>query len=216
MVTLVFLGAMPRAFAADQSTCWDFDKNFVVTPLNEAPRGTSDVERTGTLPDETTQWAMLRGDVQLPIEKVMELIASQQIIRDWSVVELTVERQAPGPYLLRQLKRQTAKRFIFTVKWLEEWAYAVTEGTAAAPKTILISFQKTEGTAHMAHYCANVVLRRTATGTDVSMYNQARCTRRSADAELEAEKVYMQRLRDAAVGRFPPPAQGTKPGASGK
>lgn len=198
VAALLALTVTPSAAAAEPSLCFDFDKKYEASPIKEAPRGTADTQQTGMLPDALTQWATVRGEVPLAIERVLRLLQEQQVVRDPSVVEMTLETRNPGPYLFRQLKRQTAKRFIFTASWQEEWVYALTEGTRSAPNTVVVSYQKFEGTSHMAHYCGSIVLRRTDHGTDVSWYREARITRRSAQAEIDAMKRYLQRLRDAA------------------
>ena len=195
MLTMVLL--LIAVSARAESLCYDFAKKHEVSPLKEAPRGSQDVEQVGVMPDQSTHWATLRGDVSLPLEKVLALFRQHEVLRDPSVNEVTVETLSPGPYLFRQSVRQVAKRFVFKVSWLEDWAASVTEGTPDSPKTVVILYQKTEGTSHMQHYCASSVLRRTEKGTDVSMYQEGRITRRAGQAMLESMKLNLQRIRAA-------------------
>lgn len=195
MLTMSFL--LTAASTRAESLCYDFAKKHEVTPLKEAPApsGPQDSEQFGVKPDESTHWAALRGEVTAPLEKVLALFRQHEVLRDPSVNEVTVETLTPGPYLFRQSVRQVAKRFVFKVSWLEDWAASVTEGTPESPKTVVILYQKTEGTTHMQHYCASSVLRRTEQGTDVSLYQEGRITRRAGPAMLESMKLNLQRIR---------------------
>ena len=189
----VALGVAPSARA--ESLCFNFEKKYEVTPLREAPRGAEDTSELGVMPDKATYWAAHRGEVALPIEKVLRLLWQHEVVRDSSVVEATFQALDPGRYVLRQKIRQVAKRFIFTAEWVEDWAAAVTEGTPEAPQTVVVSSQKTEGTSHIQHLCSNIVLRRVPKGTEMSLYQEAKITRRSAETILETLKRKLSRFR---------------------
>ena len=188
---LVFL--QREAVAAEEAPCFDF-RTKVTQPLKELPKGPGDVSQNGTTADRV-YWAAARGEVQKPIEKVLAKLLDHETTRDTTISQVVVEPQEKGIYLARHKVQLTVKVLFMYIRWTEDWAYALVDGTPEAPNTIVISYQKTEGTQHMSNFCDSMVLRRTPTGTDVSQYQQGRVTGRSPQAMQEFLKTVLQRLR---------------------
>lgn len=189
----LMLGLAGSASASD-ALCFDFSKTVVTTPLKEAAPGPGDVAEQGVGPNNTP-WAALRAEVALPIEKVLERMLDHETTRDPVNKELTVERLPSGLYLARHRVRLLVKVFFYDIRWGEDWAYAVAAGTAAKPDTVVISFQKIEGTSHIQRFCGSFVLRRTPKGTEVSQYQEGRITRRVPQEMADSQQMVLRRLR---------------------
>lgn len=191
------LGLVVAAPASAVGPCFDFSAK-VTAPLREAARakGEGDATEQGTREDHTV-WAALRGEVRQPLGKVLERLLNHETTRDPSVDELRVEKLEAAQYLALHRVRSLVKPFLFVeVRWTEEWGYALAKGTAAEPEEVVISYQKTEGTSHMEHFCGSIVLRRAgAEATDVSQYEEARITGRSAQATVDGLAMVLKRLR---------------------
>lgn len=183
------------AWAASEAVCFDFSHK-VVAPIREVaanPKG-GDAEEIGTLTDNT-RWAALRGMVDHPIEKVFKQLVDYEVMRDPRNTSVEITKVPSGPYLARHRVNVLVKMLFMKVTWAEDWAFALAEGTPEKPDKIVISYQKTEGTSHIARFCDSLVLRRAANGTEVSHYQEGRITGRSSQAMLEFMKLVMTRLR---------------------
>jgi hypothetical protein len=175
--------------------CFDFSHQVLAAIREVAPNPKGgDSEEIGTLPDNT-RWAALRGQVDHPIEKVLEHLLEHEVMRDPRNTSVEITKMAPGPYLARHRVNVLVKMLFMKVTWVEDWVFALAEGTLEKPDKIVMSYQKTEGTSHIARFCDSLVLRRTPTGTEVSHYQEGRITGRSSQAMLEFLKLVLTRLR---------------------
>jgi hypothetical protein len=90
-------------------------------------------------------------------------------------------------------------RFLFLkmdLPWTEEWAYSLTEGTAQAPRRIVVSYQKVAGTTHIQRECGSYVLQaRDGATTDLSMYEEVKADRRSARDTSDMHRGIIRNLR---------------------
>lgn len=189
------LGIVNSAIAGGDALCFDFN-TLVTTPLKQIAKvpGKDNAEQ-GQLADRVTGFAALRGEAAQPIEKVLERFQNHETTREPMIKEMYVEKLDPGPYISKDRVKLVVQSFFFKIPWTEEWAYALVSGTPAKPNKIVISFQKTEGTSHIERFCGSIVLERTSKGTDVSQYHEARITRRSTQAILEALMMVLGRVR---------------------
>lgn len=188
----IFCGRL--ASAEEEALCFDF-RTKITEPLKEFPRGDGDMVHGGMTADRIA-WSFVRGDVQKPLEKMLELIVDHHAIKNPLLTEVIVEPLDKGPYLAHQRVSKTAKALFVSVQWKEEWVFALAEGTPESPQKIVISYQKTEGSKHITNFCHNIVLRRTATGTDFSHYSQGRVTGRSFQQMQDSSLKLLQRIRD--------------------
>ena len=82
------------------------------------------------------------------------------------------------------------------VPWTEEWAYSLAEGTEAAPRRIVVSYQKVAGTTHIKRECGSYELEARDDGTtDLSMYEEVKADRRSAQDTSEMHRGIVKNLR---------------------
>jgi len=82
------------------------------------------------------------------------------------------------------------------VPWTEEWAYSLAEGTPAAPRRIVVSYQKVAGTTHIKRECGSYVLEARDDGTtDLAMYEEVKADRRSARDTRDMHQGIVRNLR---------------------
>ena len=130
-------------------------------------------------------WAAVRGVVAMPIAKVYAKLLDPRNLKDMKKTRLVVRPQSQPGYLeLREIDIEVAARALLvkmTIRWTEQWAFRLIEGTAEQPLHILASYQKAAGTPHIRHQCGSYVLRaRGGDATDLSAYEEIEAKRRSA------------------------------------
>lgn len=192
-VILLTTGIATPAFASD-ALCFDFSTK-VVTPLKQIARLDKDNVEKGTVAGRNVVWASVRGEVPHPIEKVFEKILHHETVCDKKTKEAVVARLPAGEYLVRTRVSLLVQSFLFKIPWDEEWVYALAAGTPDKPDKIVISYQKVAGSSHIQRFCGNIVLERTAKGTDVTQYQEARFTRNSSQGMVESLTTILGRLR---------------------
>ncbi len=182
-----------------ETPCFDLSQP-VTKPLVEAPPGESPGDQidSGTT-NEGRVWARIRGRVAKPIERVLAMLQDHQLMRDPSIDELLVERQERGPHLARMRVHSVVKPFpLVRLEWTDEWAYTLVKGTPEAPQTIVIAYQKIDGTSAIAHFCGNLVLRRLdAATTEVYQYEEAKIIGWSQRKQAESLAELLALLRTA-------------------
>lgn len=176
-----------------------FDLSQAVTSTLDEPvseQGPDDRGKSGEKKDGRT-WARLRGRVRRPIEQILAFLQDHRRFRDPRVDELEVQRLPPGPHLARTRVHSVVRPFPFVrVEWTDDWAYTLIEGTRESPQRVVVSYQKIEGTSHIAHSCGNLVLSRIdAANTEVYQYGEAKITGRSAEDHARSFAVFLERLR---------------------
>jgi hypothetical protein len=174
---LVFLGLTTSSTSSADSTqpCFDFNST-VKAPLREAVslKPKKDNTLSGTLATpKSGLWGSARGEVNKPIQKLYEELLDHYTIKSAKKTKLRVYEQDRPGYNDFHVVMVTLPTPVMDVKWEEEWAYAVTEGSKTAPKTIVISYQKTSGTKYVPHLCGSIVLKSISpTSTDVYLYEE--------------------------------------------
>lgn len=157
------------------------------------PKGSADAgERPGGL-----VWARLVAKIDRPLAAVLAVLADPARTPDPSVDQLEVKRLSPGPHLWRLRLRSTVRPFpLVSVEWTEDLAYDVLAGSPKEPEAVLISYQKTEGTSHIAHLCGNTLLTRLdAEHTEIYQYEESKITGRDVADQAKSLADFLSLLR---------------------
>jgi hypothetical protein len=183
--------------------CFDFSKKLI--PLPKKPAILSDA----TLPRVSSKsgrmsanmfWGAARGQVGRPIQELIQEIAAHETMKSGRVTNMAVIPQETQDFLIRQQIEYTVIPFMFVkIKWTEDWAFNLMQGTKEDPKEVQIFYQKTEGTSHIKHLCGTIVLNRLDPKvTDVFIYEEAQATSRS---EEDTVKGLIGTIRTFRYGR---------------
>jgi hypothetical protein len=196
-IILCALLAVVAVSGAAFGNCFDFSKK-VETPLREpqALEKGQDATAFGKY-DNGTTWGKVRGTIDKPIDKVLQLLLDHNNTKSSRVHEMKVDKKEDPNYLARHTVYFKIKPFLFiTVEWREDWGYALAAGTPADPSRIVISYQKIEGTSHIEHLCGNIVLNKlSSTQTDVYEYEEAKATQRSPEDTVNGLLGTLKTLR---------------------
>lgn len=177
--------------------CFDFNGK-VTKPIPE-PIGrleSKDATRSGEFPSERV-WGAARGTVAKPIKDVFKKLLDPNTVKNPETQKLEIEViERPHFYAFRRVKVTINPFLFFTASWTEEWAYDIREGGFENPKSVLILYQKTEGTSHIGHLCGSIWLREiNENATDVSLYEEVNATRRSAEDTVNGHMGTLRALR---------------------
>lgn len=142
-----------------------------------------DVSSFGTDSKTNNDWGQVSGVIKKPITNLIEQLVDPKTIRDNDNTTVKVqELKIPG-FLKRFQEKIIIKPFLFiTIEWTEDWGISVKDGTLKAPKSVVVAYQKTEGTSHIKHFCGNMVLETQKDGsTGIFLYEEVQADRRSAE-----------------------------------
>jgi len=193
----VMLGNVGRAA---EPPCFDLSRGFdaPLRPPIELQEG--DHSELGTYPDGR-DWASVRAVVALPLARVYAKLLDPRNLKDMKRTRLVV-RPLPQPgYLeVRELDVEVKARALLvkmTIRWTEQWAFRLIEGTPEQPLHIVANYQKVVGTPYIRHQCGSYVLRaRGGEATDVSLYEQIAAKRRSAGDTREMLLGNLRNIRE--------------------
>jgi hypothetical protein len=180
-----------------EARCFDF-AGKVVTPLKApipaAQKG--DAYSAGEKGDGLI-WTQLRGTIAKPATRVLALLLNHDTMRDPEVDDMQVKKQTSPLYVARHAVAYEVRPFpMVKIRWTEEWAYAAAEGPAEAPTAWVISYEKTEGTSHIEHFCGNIVLRRLSdTQTDMYQYEESKIDRHDQADQTKGLRELLAKLR---------------------
>jgi hypothetical protein len=177
------------ARAADApNLCFDLSKPNTIPlrpePANYPAEGLETVEK-GLKDDasgkERIAWASLQGVVHAPLSNVLQRLQDPMTTRDPGSTEVKVTSVPEPGALLKQSIRVVVKPvFFLTIEWVEAWTFVILEGSAADPKKILISYQKTAGTSHIRRFCGSILLQKVNPNlTGISHHEEIIADRRS-------------------------------------
>jgi hypothetical protein len=200
----VFLGLSHSAFAGSDeapSLCFDLSKKntklLYPAPTRFAEEGKESKE-FGT--DELTKrnWSHVDGVVKKPIMSLYQKLLDPMTTRNAKTTRVEmVEVPTTGTLKKEHLSIHVKPVFFITVEWEEEWAYSVLEGSEASPKSILISYQKTNGTSHIRHFCGNILLKKLDDqSTGVFLVENIDADHRSAEDVYNGILVTLRILRE--------------------
>jgi hypothetical protein len=200
---LVFATALPAA--ERDGNCFDF-RTTVVTPLQPPIPLLEgrDNSAFGTRPGGVS-WAASRAVVTMPITSVYEKLLDHRNVKDMMKTTLVTTSLERPDYLqfhvVDVVVRLQALFLKLKVAWTEAWAYSLVEGTRDAPRKIVVSYQKIAGTRHIERQCGSYVLEaREGDATDLSLYDEVKARRRSAE---DTRNMHAGILRNIRVGSGP-------------
>jgi hypothetical protein len=199
----VAIAASPvLAQAADEGAgCFDVAEGFADPLIEPMPYHGADLRvEYGERPDGTA-WAATRVVVDLPPEVVVAKVRDHRNIKDMKNTELSTRDIDSADYLdLRHVDVDvTVKAALLKVhvRWTEEWAYRIVEGTPEAPRVMVANYQKVAGTHHIRHQCGSYVVRRLGPNrSDLFMYEEIQATRRSAEDTHKMHQRILTNIRE--------------------
>jgi hypothetical protein len=162
--------------------CFDFSTK-ITTPLKPAPTQFEKGQDISKLTEgDSFDSARVSGRIEKPILALYQKLLDPRTIRADEDIEIKVKTTESKDYLKRITQSiKITPVFFITLEWNEEWVYALKEGTPEAPKSIVISFEKTSGTSHIQRLCGNYVLQSLGpTLTGVFIYEEMGADRRDA------------------------------------
>ncbi len=190
---------VPAADLAD-GPCFDFTRK-VVEPLTPAipliPGRDNHV--FGTSP-AGVGWASGRVVLDLPVAAVYAKLLDHRNVKDMTKTAIaTTVVDRPDYMAFHLVKIVVTLRALFLkmeVPWTEAWAFSLVEGTAEAPRRIVVSYQKVAGTDHIKRQCGSYVLQAREDGTtDLSLYEEVKADRRNARDTRDMHRGIVRNLR---------------------
>jgi hypothetical protein len=195
-----FLAARTALPADLTGPCFDL-RGRVVEPLSPpiplVPGHDSHV--FGTYPSGV-DWAAGRAVLDVPVESVLSRLLDHRNVKDMTRTTLTTTvLDRPGYIAFHLVDVVVTLRALFlkvTVPWTEAWAYALVDGAPQAPRRVVVSYQKIAGTGHIEHQCGSYVLQARDDGTtDLSLYEEVKADRRSAEDTRNMHRGILRSLR---------------------
>jgi hypothetical protein len=180
--------------------CFDF-AHKVVEPLTPAipliPGRDNHI--FGTTP-AGVGWASGRVVLDMPVTAVYANLLDHRNVKDMTKTTIaTTVVDRPDYLAFHLVKIVVTLRALFLkmeVPWTEAWAFSLVEGTAEAPRRIVVSYQKVAGTDHIKRECGSYVLQAREDGTtDLSLYEEVKADRRNARDTRDMHRGIVRNLR---------------------
>jgi hypothetical protein len=145
-------------------------------------------------------WAVTTQMVAVPAARIVEDLRRHGSTRTEDIAELKLKALPAEGKLDRHDAAFTVKPFLFvTVEWVERWIFTLVKGTAVAPLRVDVSYEKIEGTSHIKHLCGSIAVKALdATRSEVTLYEEADASQRSADDTLKGLKETVKALAKLA------------------
>jgi hypothetical protein len=189
-LTLVFsvlLGVSPSpASERAASLCFDLSKpnlGLLKPPPGTFPEIGKEEQHYGS--DEKTgyEWAFAAGRVNLPISKVLAKFLDPMTTRDRETTTVEMRRiPVPGAIEKQHIKVRVKPIFFLTLEWEEEWLFSIKKGKPTRMESVVISYQKTNGTSHIEHFCGSILIQKlTPEKSGVFLAEEIKADRRSAE-----------------------------------
>jgi hypothetical protein len=187
LVLVVIIGCLSAPEQCHASSCFDFSKS--ITGVLRPARNNTKAEQSGKVsPNGDEYWATVQGDVSIPIKVIYAYLADRDSTKSSRVDEMHVDIEQDPNFLLKQIVHNEVHPFPFvTVKWTDEWAFSLLEGTFGDPKKILISYEKILITADSGSSKSHVFL-----------YEEAEATGRSQEDTAKGLKGTLDSIRTHA------------------
>ena len=159
-----------------QEGCFDLSR-----PNQTLLRPRSETEPFGLDEPSGFAWAKSEGVIEKPISTVLKLLLNPMTTRDPEITKLTVsEIKVPGALHKDLIHVRVKPIFFLTLEWDEEWLYTLKAGTPETPKSVVIAYQKINGTSHIEHFCGTILLERISEArTGISQVEEIKADRRS-------------------------------------
>lgn len=194
--------SLPSEGKEEQKGCFNF-KEKITLPIKAPPakyEAGKDYSEKGKNKEEV-DWAEVGGLVNKSVKDLYLKLLDPKTIRNGDNVKVVVTDLSSGPngkFSLKYLEQavELKPRWFLTLTWKESWAYTLQDGTAENPKSILIAYQKLEGTSHIEHFCGNILLQTISpTQSSVYIYQEMKASRRDAQNILDDISGTLRTLR---------------------
>lgn len=197
LAALAVLAVLCGAPRDARARCFDFATRVVVPlkpPIAAAPRG--DAYDAGEKADGLI-WTRLRGPIAKPAARVLALLLDHEILRDPQIDDMEVKKRSSPNYVARHSVTYEVRPFpLVKVRWTEEWGYAVADGPSDAPTAWVVSYEKTEGTSHIQHFCGSIVIRRVSDAqTDIYQYEESKVDHHDQADQTKGMRNLLAKLR---------------------
>lgn len=183
---------------SDDLLCFGQFREKIEKPLLKPPplKPGSIQSHEGKRGSDGAEYAGARAVVRKPLKDLYLWLLDHTNWKDMSKTRLkTVESKKPGYLAFHTVEVDVNVWAFIRIQWVEEWAYALVEGTLKEPKEIQVSYQKKSGTSHLTKLCGSVTLK--AMGpreTDVYFYEEAIAERYHWQQMLEMHTNNFKRL----------------------
>jgi hypothetical protein len=184
LITLFF--SSPSMAENDQGLC--FDLNRANTKLLKPAPATypeigMETESFGSDPKTGYDWAMASGRVKKPVSEILKRLLDPMLTRDADITQVSVTSSpVPGTLQKNHVQIRVKPVFFLTLEWEEDWLYTLKKGSREKPIEVLISYQKTNGTSHIQHFCGNILIQKiTPEWSGVYLTEEIKADRRSAE-----------------------------------
>ena len=180
------------------AACFDFQAK-TLEPLKPAPSTYVDGkdEESKSADDGDLNWAKTSGLVKRPILEIYTLLLDPRTIRNGSDTKVEVT-ELPSEVFIKKIEENITVKpvFFLTLNWKEIWAYLVKDGTKEAPKSILVSYEKVQGTSHIRQLCGSILLQSLKPDqTGVYIFEELNADRRNAQDVLNGITGTLRTLR---------------------
>lgn len=217
LATGMLLGILlpASARAGNRAPCFDFSRPVSLalqppagpsSPLTDGP-ALSDAIASGQHP-RGGGWATAQARIDLPIGLVLDLLRDHTTLKNPKECDLSYEHETRAGMLDFERVDVTIHPFpLVSIRWQEQWAFAVTKGSAENPVEALVAYQKVSGTEHIRHFCGTIALKASNDGaTELEIYEETDATRRAPEAIARGHVGTLRTLRERAQGKRPAPA----------
>jgi len=200
VLLLILAVAGPGEGAEAPRPCFDFTQKILDPLRPPIPRIEGrDNSAFGTYPNGT-DWAAGRALVNMPITALYAKLLDHRNVKDMKKTTLSVTAlERPGYLDFHHVDIVVTLRALFIkvkVAWTEEWGYSLVEGSREAPRKIVVSYQKIRGTGYIKHQCGSYVLQANDDDTtDLSLYEEVKADRRSAEDTRDMHAGILRNLR---------------------
>lgn len=148
-------------------------------------------------------WALVHGTVNRSFKEVLEDLIEHRSTRGSRVDHFRLKALHDPHYFLKQEAEMEVHPFpLLNISWKEIWGFRVMSGVRNDPESVSISYEKTEGTAHIEHLCGSYVIeKRPHDQTEVLIYEEVRATGRNEKEELRGLRgslIHLGRRIEAA------------------
>lgn len=197
--TIALLALLSPGFShADVAPyCFDFSEQ-ITKPLMRPPelKPGSILSQEGIRKGDQVEFAGARAIIQRPIKEIYEWLLDHTNWKDMNKTKLKVLESHKAGYTAFHTVDVDVNVWAFiNLQWVEQWAYALDEGTEKNPKRYQISYQKLSGTGHIKRLCGSITLKDAGKNkTDAYFYEEALADRYHWQNMLEMHQNNIRRL----------------------
>ncbi len=179
--------------------CFSTFEQKITQPLIEPPglHAGSISTTLGVRKDDDVEFAGARATVERPLKAVYLWLLDHRNWKDMSKTEMKVSELAKPGYLnFHKVDVKVNVWGFITLPWVEEWAYALIQGTEKEPKEILVSYQKIDGTWRIKRLCGSIRLKAAGDKTDLFFYEESLAQHYPAKRILEMHLSNLKTLNN--------------------